>query len=346
MASPLPHSSCRWSAGRGFLLLALLSALGCRRNPNEPEPLFTKTRPALIAWVAPQRPVAAWPAVCAAARARAAELGNLRLEFLPAGPEDSHEGRLRDVAAAARLHPDAICMWISDAKTEFDAVNAAQSAAGVVVTMGERVEQARVFGHVEDGTLAAADLLGQALSNASDDVLTYGLVHEQGGGTEAERCYERFMLSAPRRGGAALLKEVEADDAGAGAAIMEIKREFRHVRLIITLSPRPWLANPPQLTLGRDGETQFACIGAAPALWPTVQFNQAWALVGVLDGQIGTAAVELVISGITHSHGPGEIRNVTPEVVTRGNLRDFATRYAQAAHIELSALWPDADAPN
>lgn len=325
------------------LAALLLQFGGCDRSRGVDSGSFTTRKPALVIWVSPTANESGWSAVRSAAQASAADLGNIRLEFIaPPGPS-SAAALLEGIRDAVLRKPDAICLWVIDGELDAAAVRLAVSSGALVVTLGAQSEEPGVYAHIDCGASAAGDLLGRGLANLPEQIRTYSLIHEATRGRAAKDCYEHFELSARSSANLTILDEHDATKADARQLIQQTTQKFRYVGLIVTLSPRVWLETPPDLTLN-IATTRFMSVGAEPGLWPALQSGKALALAGPLDGDIGRIVIDAVVSGLTHSRAGGFTRTVDVELVTRENLVDFARRYAKAARVELSTLWPDAPA--
>ena len=183
-------------------------------------------------------------------------------------------------------------------------------------------------------------MLGERLEEIARGRRSYLLLHRQGATDTDTRCYERFMRQARPRRGMTLLEERNAAESVQSPAelIRAMFVRFRHAGLAVTLDPAVWLSTPPAELLG--GNARFATMGAAPTLWQYLRSGEAAALVGPLDGEIGSLAVEIAILGITESDRPGQVRIAQLELVNPDTLDDFANRYAEAAGLDLKELSP------
>jgi ABC-type sugar transport system substrate-binding protein len=254
--------------------------------------------------------------------------------------DESSEALLRVVRDVLAKNPSAICLYVSDADAARTAATEVVRSGTILVTMGISSGATGVFGHVRVDLAGGAELLGEHLQEIVGGKRSYVLLHRYGATPTDTHCYERFMRKARSYHGIKLLEDRNAAEAQEPPA--ELLRAmfacFRHAGLAVTFDPTPWLSTPPAELLGSNA--RFATLSAAPPLWRYLQSGEAAALVGPLDGEIGSLAVEIALVGITESGKAGLERIVRNELVTRETLDDFAKRYAEAAGLDLDQLLP------
>jgi ABC-type sugar transport system substrate-binding protein len=319
-----------------FILVAAI--MGCERVP----PPGSGTIPSegdLVVLIGPARPNPRWVGIAGGARLFMQDYPQLRLKS--AAPSDNSALTLsRIIDAALNDNPRAICLFVRDPVVARPAIDKILAQTTIVVTMGVDTKVPGVFGHVHLDMPAGAELLAEHLSEIAAGKRSYVLLHYYGTTPTGTRCYERFMRRMRAQPGLTLLEERNAGEAEQPPAelVRAMFARFRHAGLAVTLDPGPWLSASPAELLG--GEARFATLGAPRALWPYLRSGEAAALVGSLDGEIGSLAVELALAGITERFTPGQVRIVDSELVTPENLDGFARRYAAAAGFELSELMP------
>jgi ABC-type sugar transport system substrate-binding protein len=321
-------------------LLAYLSILaavtGCDRTPDTPKIGNPPAPGDLIVLIGPPRSDPRSPGIAGGVRSSLAQYPTLRLET--STPSDSSaDALLRAADRALAMSARAVCLYVGDPAVARPAAERIASSGTILVTMGERCDRVGTFGHVQVDLAGGAELLGKHLAEIAGSKRAYLLVHNQGASDPETHRYERFMQHARRQYQMTLLEERNASETEQPAAelLRAMFRRFRHAGLAVTLNPRPWLESKPAELLGRDA--RFATLGAAPPLWPALRSGEAAALVGPLDGEIGSLAAELALTGLTESRKAGLLRIVSCELVTPDTLDDFAQRYA-AAGIDLSEL--------
>lgn len=320
-----------------FVLVAAI--MGCERSSPIPESGTIPSEGDLIVLIGPARPNPRWVGIAGGARLFMESYPQLRLKA--AAPSDNSAQTLsRIIDAVLTDNPSAICLFVRDPVVARPTINRILAQATILVTMGVDSDVPGVFGHVHVNTPGGAELLAEHLTEIAGGKRSYVLLHRHGTTPTGTRCYERFMRRMRARPGLTLLEERNAGRAEQPPTelVRAMFARFRHAGLAVTLDPGPWLSAPPAELLG--SEARFATLGATPALWPYLRSGQAAALVGSLDGEIGSLAVELALAGITERFEPGQVRIVDSELVTPETLDDFARRYAAAAGFELGELLP------
>lgn len=258
------------------------------------------------------------------------------LELRTLTPPDNGPAALNDAAQEAlRMQPGAVCVCVAAAETAREAVGALVGRGTTVVTIGDRVDVAGVYGHVRVDWAGGAALLGRQLEQVAGGSRSYLLLHWSSASQEARDCYLRFMAEARASPSLTLLDEADVGSGEPPAAqtLRALLARFPYAGVVITLAPSPWLDERPGGMLGRN--TRCATLGAPPPLWRCLSAGEATALVGPIDGALGAAAVELALAGMTQSVRAGQVRTVECELVTAATLEDFATRYAQAAGLDV-----------
>jgi ABC-type sugar transport system substrate-binding protein len=280
-----------------------------------------------------------WAGIAGGARRFVAGYPPLTLETM--APADNTSAALSQVVREALAKgPKAICLYVSDPDAARPAARQITRRGRILVTMGVGGAVPDAFGHVSVACAGGAELLGERLEDIAGGKHSYVLLHRHGATNNDTHCYERFMLKARSSHGMTLLDERNAAESEQSPTelLREMFARFQHAGLAVTLDPRTWLSTPPDKLLGSNA--RFVTLGAPPVLWQYLRSGEAAALVGPLDGEIGSLAAEMAVMGITESQKPGQVRIVQMEVVKAETLGDFASRYAAAAGLDLKDLFP------
>jgi ABC-type sugar transport system substrate-binding protein len=320
-------------------LLVLLPVAGCDTASAPTHSRPAQPTGARVVFVGPSQFDPQWPAIRGGAGRAARHLPMLNLECL-APPDETAAALLRTVQRTLDSKPSVVCLYINDVPAARPCIDAIAARGVLLVTVGLHIENVSIYGHVDVPIPACAELIGENLREIAAGRASYVLVHEHGRNSVATACYERFKLSADRQHAVACLDERNAAQTHATQRdlVLDLLRQFRYAGLVITFSPEAWIEAPARLTIGPAN--RFIAMPAIPALWPALRDDQALALVGPLDGQIGYLAVSLAAEALTQSRGFGVLRSVACEVVTARTLDDFSRRYAAAADMSLEDLLP------
>lgn len=321
-------------------------------------------RDALLVILGPEDTDPRRPAIVGAARRYVEQIPYLRLAVPPL-PDADPQTLERCVDEALSQSPAAVCLWVSDPIQARPLAERIRLHGAVLVTMGAPIDGVIPFAHVAPDLPGGARLLAENLARLANGRRSYILLHEDGASAAARPVYDRFMPAA-RDQPLTLLeqREVRPDGPTAPQVLREMLGRFRHAGLVVTLLPDPWLTEPASLILdpGRaaDGERmpppgpaggtpsatgpsrgpRFVTLSAVPPLWRYLRSGEAAALVGPLDGLIGSTAVELAVRGMMRTRSDNAYRLIPCELVTRENLESFARRYAEAGNLELHSVWP------
>lgn len=251
---------------------------------------------------------------------------------------------------ALEQRPAAVCIYIADPELARPSIDRIAADQVVLVTMGRRYDDPRVFGHVGVDIPDAAEQLAQQLGEIAGSGRTYLLVHQSGRSDLATDVYRRFILTASRKYGRdelRLLKQLPDPDPGKTlydtrsqvALVEDLLGLFPHASLLVTLDPEVWLvarAGWERELRALNSGFRFVTLSSAPVLWRYLgtpeQPGAAAALVGPVDGDIGYAAVELAVQSLLAHKSPRTTRSIRCEVVTPQTLPEFARRYADAAN--------------
>lgn len=257
-------------------------------------------------------------------------------------PRENTELSLRAAVRRVLEHrPRVVCLHVTDpelAAASFDLIAAEKV---LLMTMGQRCQDAHVYGHVGVSLPEAADCLGENLARVAAGRRSYLLLHERGLSPEATECHRRFITGVQRHHGITVLQQENAaqSDRSPANLVEELLGRFPHAGLVVTLNPDVWLA----ARVGWDRrlrqlnqDFRFATLAAPPRLWRRLgtpaEPGDAAALVGPLDGEIGYAAVHMAVQALVSTGAPLTARTIECELVTAENLADFAERYAAAAN--------------
>jgi hypothetical protein len=318
-------------------LITLVVVTGCEQTPAGPAKCAPPADGDLIVLIGPDQSDPRWAGIAGGAQRFIERYPSLRLHTV-APPDNSRARLLEAVRDALSEEPRVICLYISYPARARAAIDQILHHGIPLITMGVRSDNPQVFGHVQVNLAGGAQLLGENLVEIAAGKRSYLLLHWQDASAEDGHCYTRFMAMTRSHGGLTLLEQRDASTAKQTPAelLREMFTRFRHAGLAVTLHPAPWLSAPPAQLLGRDA--RFATLGAAPALWPYLRSGEAAALVGSIDGEVGSLAVEIAIIAMTDSRQAGLVRVVESELVTRETLGDFANRYAEAAGLDSHEL--------
>jgi len=303
-----------------------------------------------IAFIAPPDARRIWPMIMGGARRTAEDLPVRLIDIDPTLVKN--QARLDSmVQECIDRRVDGVVLFVDAPDARRDAAQRLLQAGLVLVTVGTRLDLPSIAAHIDIHWTGAAESLGAHLRDFLGNRRTYILVHDRSALPYGRECYERFdRLSAREH---TLTRLTEVDLLGtrrlAPERIRPALRQFRHVALVVSLTPVPWYAEPPDVLLGPD--VRFATIGTAPVLWRWLRNGKAVALAGPLHGQIGEAALRSVVEAVMSDRHQGRDRIVDTVLVTPDSLDEFARRYAEAAGLQSTALapWlvdvPDGDKP-
>lgn len=323
---------------RRFLVaVTLASATACDLPPDPQDRLPEIPQTIRVALIGAPPGDLQWPYIEGGARASAARFPWVELRaYSPLEP--TRAAFLAAAKEAARTKPHAVCMWTPDKRTGAAAARRVISDGARLVTIGEPLELPEIFGHVDIDPSAAAELIGASLERIARGGRSYVLLHDNGRSEVAARVYQRFMSGSRRQHAMTLLAERNAAiRRQTGAELLaEMLGQFRHVSLVVSLMPDPWLA-ATGLAASPPGTVPFATLPAAPALWSAVRSGRCAALAGPVDGEIGRVALELALSSVTDPTARGGQRYVGCELVTAENLEAFSARYLAAAGVAPSS---------
>lgn len=324
-------------------LIVLTALTACDRSPRDQHLGRLPADESIITFIGPpaSNPQGEW--ILEGARSTAARYPNVKLITLLA-KGDSEADYEEALGRALSTKPRALCVYVSNPEAADEPLRKLVQKSTFLITVGTRVSGLSAYGHVDSDLPAAAEALGSNLGQLAGGGQSYLLLHEAGRSTLATQVYNRFMLRARGQIGMTLLDEINTDDeTHAGQAPLNLLRDmlgrFKNAALVVTLTPAPWLAAPPDRTLGAGN--RLVSLPASVALWPALRQGRAAALAGPLDGELGQFAIELAMMGITDSEKPGLTRIARSEVVTAKNFEDFASRYARAAGVPVATLLAD-----
>lgn len=312
------------------VLFAAVAALapGCERPDDPRAPKYLPDAQTVIAIVGPSQPDPAWPAVRNAFSRSIAAIPPHRVRAVMP-QSDSAAERARCLQLVADSRAAAVCLWGETTLYDPDLLASLAARGVVVVTIGPERVAASVFGTVQVTWGQAAELLAASLPQIAPQSRSAILLHENDQSPDGSQRYARFRAAFSQQravqllASAALTGDHEADQR----EILETLNRFPNAGVVISLTARPWLhagRNPLA-----ERANRFAIVGCSPALWPTIAAGRLVA-VGPIDGEIGRAAAELVLAGLTRSEPVGQKRVVRCELVSGETLADFRQRYDDA----------------
>jgi ABC-type sugar transport system substrate-binding protein len=327
-----------------FFLLVTALVIGCEPG-NSTDPGQSALRKGFPIVVLCPRPVEArWPGVRGGALRYMRAVPAIHVECVK--PEsDTPEALQVTLTNVLTKQPAGICLYDNDA----DARNPASLRPLIerlarehipLVTVGRQIDDPRFLGHVGVNLAEAGELLASNLHRLITPHHTYVLLHREGGSDADSNCYRRFSGVAEVQSGVVRLQEenLTLGDRNAAAVVEQLVGMYPHAALVVTLDADVWLAATPmwhEKLRGLNQDFRYATLSAAPSLWgqlgTPVTPGDAAGLVGPLDGELGYAAVELVVQALSREGHGSAPRWVPCELVTPATLGDFARRYSAAA---------------
>ncbi len=206
-----------------------------------------------------------------------------------------------------------------------------------VITLGGADRDPAAVVHVRVGYAEPLERLIREAYDYADQARSCVLVHRGGREGLGRRLYGRFRYAFAAQSRIALLDERDVvDAAGLEPAMAEMLAEYPHTRLIVTLDPRLWVREPNVRPL--PATARFMTIEAGPSLWRRLVAGEACALVGPIDGEIGSAGARIATQLLAgRPIGNNEVL-VPCEIVTAETLPGFARRYCEAGALELAEV--------
>jgi ABC-type sugar transport system substrate-binding protein len=320
-----------------FYLLAGTTFIGCRRGPEGPPAPPSAPRAATIVLVGPPETDPISAAVVGGALKAAAGFPGIVAEAVT--PVASTAPAIEAAVNAALVgKPAAVGLWVDESQIGAGSIDRILAARVPLVTLGTRPAREAV-GQVAIDWAGAAALLGERLPEALGDRRSYVLIHEDGHSPLASSVYASFRSAARRHFSLALLDERKAPGAEAAReAIRKSLDRFRHAGLVVTLAPDAWLAAGGEFALANG--PRFITLSTAPPLWPRLRNGEAAALAGPVAGEVGKAAMELMLKAALGELDDEVVRYVPCELVTPETLDDFAARYAAAGDLDPRTMRP------
>ncbi|MCK4342866.1 MAG: hypothetical protein KAY37_14205 [Phycisphaerae bacterium] len=335
--------------GGACIIYLLIPALvtSCERPPRPGPDKALLEDGVKITMVGPAQGHPQWPGIRGGAERYMAGVPTVKVEFLT--PAEDTAASLREtLSPVLEQEPQAVCLYVTKGYVgergklrEYLKLVALEQI--LLVTMGEPFKDTRIYGHVGVDLPGAAELLGDNVQRIAAGRRTYLLLHEDGAEPVATNCYHRFISAARLHHDQDwhLLWEKNAAEGDRPSAelVAEMLELFPHAGLVVTLSPEVWLTAEH----GWGGKLRklnrgycFTTLSASPPLWhwlgtPEVPGDAA-ALVGPLDGEIGFAAVQMVVRALLSERQASPTRRIDCELVTPSNLPDFARRYSESAN--------------
>ncbi len=285
---------------------------------------------------------AQWNAIVAGARDAIAPLRSVELEAmtLPQAADDARQTAA--VEEALRDRTALICLFVRSPERSEKALRTALEGSAGVITMGFAPGSQKAFGHVDIRYAEGAALLGHELPRLLGSGSSYVLLHASGADALHRACFEFFATDALRYPDLRRLAERECPSEDQfPAALKSMVETFPNAPLAVALGLEIW--GDARLIASLPDTLRIASLGASPEFWPWLDPGRAVALVGPLDGEIGTAAMQFAIECLTRVQPTVRTRRVRCELVMRSNLADFQRRYWLA--VGAGALPTSASAP-
>ena len=331
--------------GRIILYLFICTQVtGCERSATDASKRSLVRHGLRISLLGPATEHPQWPGICGGARRYMAGTPTVHVEcFTP--PDRTAESRRDTVAEILATRPHAICLFVS----EHDALHPGQLRNTIdliarqdmlLVTIGTDYQDQRVYGHVGTDWPRGAGHLAENLRQIAAGRKSYLLLHEDGLSPLATSCYRYFSGVVKHQDDITLLQKRNAAEGDRSSAelVEEMLALFPHAGIVVTLDPGVWLNAAPEWDEHLrqfNRHFRFATLSTAPQLWSQVGTpaapGEAAALVGPLDGDIGYAAVAMVVRAMLSEREASPRQLIPCEIVTPDTLLDFARRYAEAA---------------
>jgi hypothetical protein len=311
---------------------------GCERQPN-PRAGFPSNVGVVL--VNGGSPWWHWDAVVGGARAAGQRYLNLRIEFVTSASADPNAEQL--ISDALGRAPRVVA-FVSDVPPPADRFaelrdRVARAGAAFITADALPLDESGAA-HVFVDMGGGAEALGRHLDTFAGGGRSYLLFHEVGTDSDPRRNArrDRFLEQARSVSSMQRLNDWQAlrwpaENVGAAVAALDL---YPHASLLVSLDAT---VRPETLGAGHSGR-RWALLGATPDLWPRVYSGEVVAVAGVIDGEIGSAVVELAAQLAANVAEDAGGRSVLSELVTRGTLDDFARRYAEAAGSSVEELWP------
>lgn len=301
-------------------------------------------RGALVIFVGPPDNDVSWQAVCGGARRHTEAVPTARVEALNPAARTS-QARQDVLREALARKPHAICLFVSAADTAQpgelrEQLGAFAGTETLLVTIGAKSDDPRIYGHVGVDWPGGAERLGANLTRIAAGARSYILLHADGASPLATDCYRHFASAARREYDMVLLQDRNTanEPSPAHRVIEELLSLFPNTGLLVTLDPQPWLTAPPDWehhlrTI--NTRLRFATLSADPPLWrylgTTAGPGDAAALVGPLHGELGYAAMQMVTQALFSEREKSPERWIACELVMPPDLPGFVRRYAESA---------------
>ncbi len=320
----------RWAAS---LLLAGLSAVtGCERSPLPTVGGASgRLKRARVVVISPEAAGPRWPAIRAGLERTLSAYEGLRIEWRTVAPATpAAVARVLDAERRSRRMADGIVIYWPARLGSDPLPESFSPDRRVVVVIGPRRVPPGVYGLVRVAWAAGADRLAESLHELRGRPKSVLLLHKAGCEPQERRLRDRFLLALRKAGRVTLLDEADLCGAdGVAGAIRPLVARFAHAGVLVSLDGRVW--DDPEALRAVRPEMPIATLGADPRLWSLMQRGRVVALVGPLDGRIGEAAGELLVSGLADGTPGTHTRTIECELVRPETFEDFVRRYRRAA---------------
>jgi ABC-type sugar transport system substrate-binding protein len=329
-----------------YLLVGTL-VIGCDRGSDDHSKRQLVERGLQVTLVGPLTPDPRWPGIAGGAQRFAVEVPTVAVRCVePNSP--TPEARLALIREALKSGVNALGVYVTerdqlhpaDLETLIETVHREQT---LLVTLGRFIDDPRVYGHVGADFAGGAQLLGDHLAEILQRLEreSYLLLHADGQDAFSTSLYRNFISAARRQPRITMLQErsTTADNLTPAQRVEEMLDLFPHAGLLVMLDPRVWLNAQPdwdRQLRERNRGYRFATLSTVPPLWHTLGTptapGAAAALVGPVDGDIGRAAMKMVVDALLSEREKRPRRWIPCEIVTPETFRAFASRYAASAN--------------
>ncbi len=320
------------NAGTGWLLAALSALAGCQRAPlpggGQASARLKHARVVVIC-ATPDDP--RWPAIRAGLTRSLGAYDGLRIEWRSLQtPSPAKLTTMLHTLRRNQPSPDAVVIYWP-ARLEAPPLPETFSPdRQIVVVIGPQQAPPGVYGLVRVAWAAGAETLAARLHELPGKPQSLLLLHGAACGPWGQRLRDRFLLALRKAGRVVVLDQAETCGATPPRqTVAALTQRFPHAGVLVSLRRELW--DMPGVLEALRPQMRIATLGADPQLWPLLRSGRLTALVGPVDGQIGQAAGELVISGLADGLPGPHVRTIECDLIEAATLRAFQRRYTHAA---------------
>lgn len=308
-----------------------LTGLACRQSTDE---LVYPDQPEPVAWVTDRPDTVRWEAIL-----RAAQHQVTHYPFLihsPLGKAGQGLSVSEQILQAVDQGATYIVLWHESLPAPLKAITAAEARGVTFITIDREIPRDRPSNHVALRLDAAAEQLGQSISEYAAPRQAFILLHHRGRDAAASERYERFTAGLAAQTEMVQVANLDATEQDPVTVINTSLEQFPNTQLVVTLEADLWL-RPAAVTV--RPAVRYLSLDAPPALWRDVKSGRCLGLIGLIDGDIAKAALSLISEMATTARRPVPQRSVDYTIVTADNLGQFAADYAESVGLPVAELW-------